>query len=181
MCAWNIFVQATLAHNPSIQVQLFSYQKNFCNLVRKFNFESCYLYDINQRTQLASQINTPSSSRTVSWDKVNDELHNIFLCDTQLPACYLCKLPGHYASACPYQFGTQPLTSASFNSREEPRNYKNPQPQAFETLPLTTSPHSFRSSQASSNNVQVHPTPTRNHNNPNFCYRRPGSKSLAIA
>ena len=166
MCAWNIFVQATLSHNPSMHIKLFTYQKHFCNLVRKFNFESCYLYDTNQRTQIASQTNTPLPSRTVSWELINDELHNIFLRDSQLPACYKCKTTGHYASACPYQFGTQPLTYTAQANRDGFHTYKN-----SPAVPEPPPPHSFRS-QGSSNNVQLYPSSTgRNQGTNNFCYR----------
>ena len=79
MCAWNLFTQATLHKHPQLQFVLFSYQKEFCHLVRRFKFEACYSYDKAQRKNIASQNSMPALSRTVSWDKRNEELYNIFL------------------------------------------------------------------------------------------------------
>ena len=72
MYAWNLFLQAKLSYTPTAHAKLFAYQKIFSNLVRKFNFDSCYAYDKNQRTQIASQSTTPLANRTVSWDVIND-------------------------------------------------------------------------------------------------------------
>ena len=82
MCAWNLFTQATLYKHPHLQFLLFSYQKEFCHLVRRFKFEACYSYDKAQRKNIASQNSMPALSRTVSWDKRNKELYNIFLRDS---------------------------------------------------------------------------------------------------
>ena len=79
MCAWNLFTQATLYKHPRLQFLLTAYQKEFCHLVRHFKFEACYSYDKAQRKNIASQNNMPALSRTVSWDKRNKELYNIFL------------------------------------------------------------------------------------------------------
>ena len=103
MCAWNLFTQATLYNHPHQQHNLFSYQKHFCYLIRRFKFEACYSYDKAQRKQIASQIRVPPTSRTATWDKRKEELYDIFLMDSSihLPTCYICKNTGHYSSYCP--------------------------------------------------------------------------------
>ena len=103
MCAWNLFTQATLYNHPHKQHDLFSYQKHFCYLIRRFKLEAWYSYDKAQRKQIASEIRVPSTSRTATWDKRNEELYNIFLMDSSshLPTCYICKNTGHYSSYCP--------------------------------------------------------------------------------
>ena len=45
MCAWNVFVQAYLHFQPTMQFDLFNYLKIFCTLIKKFKFENCYAYD----------------------------------------------------------------------------------------------------------------------------------------
>ena len=103
MCAWNLFTQATLYNHPHKQHKLFSFQKHLCYLIRIFKFEACYSYDKAQQKQIASQIRVPSTSHNATWDKVNEELYNIFLMDSSsnLPTSYICKNTGHYSSYCP--------------------------------------------------------------------------------
>ena len=71
ICAWNIYYQAMLYHDPSLHFKLFSYFKNFCNLARKHQFESCYAYDKAQRQTIAAQANLPLSQKTAHWTTIN--------------------------------------------------------------------------------------------------------------
>ena len=111
MCAWNIFMQATLFHHPTLAYSLFVYQKAICNFVRRHKFSDIYMYDMGHRKQIASQRSTSPLGNHIgdlgpvaaNWTAINDELYNIFLRDpgTRLPTCYHCKASGHFASTCP--------------------------------------------------------------------------------
>ena len=128
MCAWNLFTQAALYNHPHQQHNLFSYQKHFCYLIRRFKFEACYSYDKAQRKQIATQIRVPSTSRTAMWDQRNEELYNIFLMDSSshLPTCYICKNTGHYSSYCPQkQSDNLPFTRTRNTKTTHTTQYKH--------------------------------------------------------
>ena len=108
--AWTLYMQATLSVKPQLHHKLFSYQKLFSNLTRKYTFEACYLYDVAHRKQLSSQELTSNVLQTIFWDKIDDEIHACFLRDSILPKCFHCKSTGHYANNCPSKHS---ITSSS--------------------------------------------------------------------
>ena len=162
MCEWNLFTQATLYNHPQQQHNLFSYQKHFCYLIRRFKFEACYIYDNAQRKQNASQIRVPSTSHTAMWDKRNEELYNIFLMDSSshLPTYYICKNTGHYSSYCPQkQSDNLPFTRTQTQKQLTPPSINTnlwvsecDQP----TKPYTHAPATCQTMQQTSLQLQAH-------------------------
>ena len=74
MTAWNVYMQALLYYKPQLFHQLFSYQKNFCELAAKYRFDPCYSYDKDFRLSLAAQVSVNPKERSARWDEVNIEL-----------------------------------------------------------------------------------------------------------
>ena len=147
MCAWNIFTQMILHFRPDLHFALFSYLKTFCNLIRRFKFGNCYMYDKAQRKQIASQINIPEASRTASWQTLNEEIFNAFLrdSDSQLPACYHCHATTHFASTCPHK-QNQNFRNGSQNFQPNQPTFTHPGTSTLTNPPAapTTSPANTR-------------------------------------
>ena len=117
MYAWNLYMQATLSAHPQLFFELFSYQKLFCSIARKYNFDFCYMYDKAHRTNIATQTKLSAHERTIWWHKLDDDLYNSFLRENQLPTCYICKLVGHFASNCPSGKKTTQIHNMSYTPR----------------------------------------------------------------
>ena len=155
-CAWNNFVQATLHFNPEMHFSLFSYQKLFARMCKKFNFDSCYAYDKNCRTQIASQKHLEEDEKTVFWEKHNEELYNLFLSDQLLPACFTCNGHGHYASSCPFQDSlTKNPQFRNGYQQQQPKFNNNTRPQYNNQSRYT----------------YIKPTANQNHNKKPSCNR----------
>ena len=105
MVAWNSYVQAYLHFKPHMFYLLFSYQRIFCRFASTYKFEDVYAYDKDVRMLIASQTTLLPAQRTVAWDGIHNESMSMYMKNnvsrTSGPVCYSCKVPGHYASACP--------------------------------------------------------------------------------
>ena len=100
--AWNTYFQANMCIDPKRCYAMFSYFKNFCELVRKYKFEACLVYDKAHRTILATQQSVPVNQRTTTWEKTNEDLLHLYLQSNLLPTCYSCRNTGHFATSCPH-------------------------------------------------------------------------------
>ena len=99
--AWNHFYQTNLHFDINLHYKLFSYFKIITDFAKKFKFANVMAYDRAHRLQLASQHKLPKQQQTASWEKIDDEIFNMFLRDNYLPQCYHCSAFGHFANMCP--------------------------------------------------------------------------------
>ena len=172
--AWNTYFQANMCIDKNRCHAMFSYFKNFCDLVRKFKFEACLMYDKAHRTILATQQSVPSNQRSTSWEKTNEDLLNLYLQGHLLPTCYSCKNTGHFATTCPHNNTSYKSQSAFFQPSFRPQHFRASNPYTFSSNQYSyQAPRTTTTTTTSTNTIPATATGTCNRFNHNATCRLP--------
>ena len=110
-------------------------------LANRYRFDACLNYDRYFRLSMANQQTLSADLRSVSWLTISEEYRAMYLLDSPIPNCFLCKSRGHLSTNCPPKKGessssnsTSTSVSAGGSSRVPTTFRRNNRPQQPQPL-----------------------------------------------